>query len=253
MGPVLELNRVTKRFGGLSALDTVSFSVGKGDVLGIIGPNGAGKTTLFNIICGTYAPDSGKIIHNGADITKRPVHDVARRGIVRTFQLATIFPGMSVQNNIEVACYLRRKPVFVEEVLWRQKAQTGRDEVAATADRIMNTVGLRSYASETARNLSYGYKKALSVGIALAAGPELLLLDEPVAGMNANEVDRMLEILLPLNKEGLTLVIVEHNIRAIMRICKRIVALNFGKKIAEGTPEEIRHDEAVIQAYLGRD
>jgi len=234
--PLLELKSVTKAFGGLTANNNVSFQVQPGEIVGLIGPNGAGKTTLFNVISGYYAPTDGQILFNGRDISGKPPYVLAGEGIGRTFQVVKPFPGLTVLENVLIAAFLRYpRRAQAEEQAWK----------------ILETTGLADRAHLSAAGLTLAGRKRLEIGKALALEPSFLLLDEVVAGLNPTEVDLTIELILKLRDQGVTILIVEHIMRVIMRICDRLVVLNFGEKIAEGTPKEISENPSVIEAYLG--
>jgi branched-chain amino acid transport system ATP-binding protein len=230
------LKSVTKTFGGLTANNQISFKVQTGEIVGLIGPNGAGKTTLFNVISGYYAPSYGQILLNGKDISSKPPYELAGLGIGRTFQVVKPFPGLSVLENVLIASFLRYpKRSHAEKHAWD----------------ILELTGLADRAKVSAAGLTLAGRKRLEIGKALALEPTFLLLDEVVAGLNPTEVDLTIELILKLRDQGVTILIVEHIMRVIMRICDRLVVLNFGEKIAEGTPEEISNNPSVIEAYLG--
>ncbi len=236
VAPLLELKSVTKIFGGLTANNQVSFKVQPGEIVGLIGPNGAGKTTLFNVISGYYAPSHGQILFNGKDISGKPPYELAALGIGRTFQVVKPFPGLSVLENVLIASFLRYpKRAHAEKHAWN----------------ILEITGLADRAEVSASGLTLAGRKRLEIGKALALEPSFLLLDEVVAGLNPTEVDLTIELILKLREQGVTILIVEHIMRVIMQICDRLAVLNYGEKIAEGTPEEISGNPAVIEAYLG--
>jgi branched-chain amino acid transport system ATP-binding protein len=247
----LAVRCITKSFGGLTALDDVSFAVAQGETFGVIGPNGAGKTTLLNVISGFSRPDRGEVHHRGEAMTRKPLRVVVEQGIVRTFQLAPVFPEMTVLENIEVACHLQQRPSFVHEICSSPRARRAARYDERVATGIAASVGLEAHKHDRAGLLPYGLKKALSIGIILATDAKIVLLDEPVVGMNEAEIDLMLSNIEGLNARGLTVIVVEHNVRFIMDICDRILVLNFGRVLAEGPPAVVRKDPEVIDAYLG--
>jgi branched-chain amino acid transport system ATP-binding protein len=235
---VLTLERVTKRFGGLTAVRDVSFEVRAGDLLGIIGPNGAGKTTLFNVIAGYYGPDEGRVSFDGQDITGRSPHAVCRLGLTRTFQIVKPFGNLSVLDNVMIGALTRLDSVR---------------EARAAAAEVVARCGLAPHAHARAKALPVGLRKRLEVARALATRPRLLLLDEVMAGLNPSELGGMVELLRRLHADGITLIVIEHVMAAMMRLAQRIVVLHHGERIAEGTPEEITRDRRVIDAYLGEE
>jgi branched-chain amino acid transport system ATP-binding protein len=247
----LAVSSITKTFGGLTALDDVSFHVAQGETFGVIGPNGAGKTTLLNVISGVYPPDRGEVRHRGKTITKKSLRAVAEQGIVRTFQLTAVFPDMTVLENLEVACHLRQRPSFIQEICSTPRARRAARNEERLAKDIAASVGLETNQHDRAGLLPYGLRKVLSIGMTLATDPEIVLLDEPVSGMNEADIDLMLSNITGLSARGLTVIVVEHNVPFIMDICDRILVLNFGRVLAEGAPAAIRDDPAVIDAYLG--
>lgn len=249
---LLELQRLCIRFGGLTAVDELDLTISHGEVRGLIGPNGAGKTTAFNIISGAYKPTGGRVIFDGEDITGFPVHEVAKRHVARTFQLSTLFKEFTAIENLVVAFHLYSKSGF-----WRSLLNTpfNRREEHAFAERaleVLRFLGIESLKDELAKNLPYGHQRIVTLGMALILKPKLMMLDEPVCGMNPQETkDVMGKIRKIQETMGVTIFLVEHNMKAVMDICDRITVLNFGRKIAEGTPEEIKNNAAVIEAYLG--
>ena len=241
MGPLLQAREISRSFGGVQALDRVELSVNGGDVLGLIGPNGAGKTTLFNVICG-LRPTAGRVLFKGADITGLPPNEICRRGIARTFQLTRPFAELTVQDNIAAAVLFGRNPRRV----------TGLDDARRTADRVLASVKLDRRKETRARELQFSERRRLELARALATGPELLLLDEVMAGLTVGEAQEMVEILGSLRRElSLTLLVIEHVMKVVMTMCNRIVVLDHGEKLAEGTPEMVAGHRAVIDAYLG--
>jgi branched-chain amino acid transport system ATP-binding protein len=247
----LVIDSVTKRFGGLTALEDVSLAVSAAETFGVIGPNGAGKTTLLNVISGFYPPDRGEVRHRGVVINRKPRRKIVEQGIVRTFQLTTVFPEMTVLDNIAVACHLRRRPSFLHEICSSPEARRAASTEQRLATDIAESVGLQAHTQHRAGLLPHGLKKALSIGIALATDPKVVLLDEPVAGMDAAEIDLILANITALTARGITVVVVEHNLPFIMNICDRVMVLNFGRVVTQGRPAQVRDDPAVIEAYLG--
>ncbi len=235
---MLTLEGVTKRFGGLTAVRGVSVEVPAGELLGIIGPNGAGKTTLFNVIAGYYRPDEGRVSFDGRDITGLPPHAVCRLGLTRTFQLVKPFGNLSVLDNVMIGSLTRVTSVR---------------SARADAERVVDTCGLTAHAHARARTLPVALRKRLEVARALATRPRLLLLDEVMAGLNPTELAGMVELIRRLHAEGLTLIVIEHIMAAMMRLARRIVVLHHGEKIAEGPPAAVAADRRVIDAYLGEE
>jgi branched-chain amino acid transport system permease protein len=252
-GKILELSRISKSFGGTEALLKVSVSVDYHQIVGIIGPNGAGKTTLLNVVNGFLPPQEGRVIFRGADVTHKIPHEMARLGLGRTFQLINLFKGMSVIENAMVGGHLKGKsgilmggfnlgrPRHEETVIWK------------AAMRSLEFLGLEDRAYEVVENLSYGEQKLVELARALAMEPELLLLDEPAAGLNSAETERLSEILRRIREQGVTIVLVEHNMPLVMSLSDLVFVLDFGKKIAFGSPEEVSRDKEVIRAYLGQE
>jgi branched-chain amino acid transport system ATP-binding protein len=235
---VLTLERVTKRFGGLTAVREVSLEVRAGDLLGIIGPNGAGKTTLFNVIAGYFRPEEGRIVFDGTDVTGRAAHEVSRLGLTRTFQIVKPFGNLSVRDNVMIGALTRRASTRLAR---------------ADADRMIELCGLGPHATARARALPLALRKRLEVARALATQPRLLLLDEVMAGLNPTELAGIIDLVRRVHAEGVTLIVIEHIMAAMMRLAQRIVMLHHGEKIAEGTPREIAADRRVIEAYLGEE
>jgi branched-chain amino acid transport system ATP-binding protein len=248
---MLEIRGLTKHFGGLFAVNNLDMTVKQGEIAGLIGPNGAGKTTVFNLITGFIPPTKGQIIFKQSDITGRSTHSIAEKGLVRTFQQNAFLPDLTVWQNMLASCYLHPKTGFWEAILntpgYRKKEQYACDY---TMD-ILKFLGLDSVNDELAQNLPHGYQRLLGIAMALSANPKLLLLDEPLAGMNAAEVSESLTFINRIRSAGTTVLLVEHNMRAVMGLCDRVVVINFGCKIAEGLPEEIKRNKDVIEAYLG--
>jgi branched-chain amino acid transport system ATP-binding protein len=248
---LLELRGVTKNFGGLVAVNNVDLDIEEGEIRGIIGPNGAGKTTLFNLITGNYPVTEGRIKYNGEDITGLSPHEIASRGLVRTFQQMALFNEFTLLKNVAVACHLHTKVTLFGTVAHTLANQQTQRKVEERALEILEFMGLAALKDELARNLPHGHQRALGVAIGLATEPKLLLLDEPVTGMNPTEKQDMVNLIKQVRERGITIVLVEHDMRTVMGLCEKISVLDFGKKIAEGSPEEILHNQQVIEAYLG--
>lgn len=250
---LMEIQNLTKRFGGLTAVGDVSFSVNEGEILSVIGPNGAGKSTLFKLISSFLPVSSGSVVYKGENITSLSPHIVARKGVVRTFQETTIFKNMTAIDNVVVAHHLRSKASLLGFFFRSPTAREDEARFRASASEILDYLGLGDVKEMTASTLPHGYLRALGIAIGMAAQPKLLLLDEPFAGMNSDETAQAIKMVRGIRDRGVTVLLVEHDMPAVMNISDRIVVLNFGKKIAEGTPKEIQTNEAVIEAYLGRE
>jgi branched-chain amino acid transport system ATP-binding protein len=248
---MLKIEKLTKSFGGLQAVSQVNMTVKKNEILGLIGPNGAGKTTFFNLISGVLRPTAGRVVFQDEDITGFSTHRIAKKGIVRTFQGDNVFPDFTVLDNVILSCHLKPGVNFFETVLRLPTSRRKDKEILARSEQILETVGLTRFSRTLAKNLAHGYKRTLGIAAALAAEPTLLLLDEPLGGMNGEEVTETMALVTRLWKQGITVLLIEHNMRATMSLCQRIVVLSFGRKIAEGTPSEIQANPEVIRAYLG--
>jgi branched-chain amino acid transport system ATP-binding protein len=250
--PLLEVRNLAKRFGGLVAVHDLNLDVSEAEILGLIGPNGAGKTTVLSLVGGFLPPTKGKIVFKGEDITRLPPHRRARRGIARVFQRNVIFSSFTVLENVLVSFYLHTGKGLTE-MFFKKPSTLHKGKITyEKAMDILQFVGLSQQADELAINLPHGYQRRLCLAIALATEPKLILLDEPVTGMNVQEVATMMAMTKELrDKKGITSVVVEHNMRALIGLCDRIVVLNYGKKIAEGSPKEIVENPVVIEAYLG--
>ena len=243
---LLRLEAVGKRFGGVRALSDISMSVGRNRIVGVIGPNGAGKTTLFNLITGAYRADSGAIVFDGRQITDWPPHRIIRAGLARTFQNIRLFAGMTVWEHLMVTQQPTGNAMRgLMPLRWSDLA------VAARAEQVLKFFGLEKYRNVLARTLPYGIQRKVYMARALASGPKLLLLDEPVAGMNHEEADELRRLLLRLNEEGLTILLIEHDMAFVMNLCHELYVLDFGVRIAAGEPAAIRSDPVVLDAYLG--
>lgn len=248
---MLTIEGLTKQFGGLTAVNRFDFNVEKGSLAGLIGPNGAGKTTVFNLITGFLRPTSGRIVLEGEDITGRKPHKIAQKGVVRTFQTTSVFPDLPVIQNMLAACHLEPRFGFWDSVFQLGPARRKQARRLERAHEIIHFVGLDLFKDRPARTLAHGHQRILGIGMALAAEPNVLLLDEPVSGMNAQEVEDAKAIIKRIWQSGVTIVLIEHNMGVTMSLCHKVTVLNFGNKIAEGSPDEIGRNQEVIQAYLG--
>ncbi|MGI9478330.1 MAG: ABC transporter ATP-binding protein [Hyphomicrobiaceae bacterium] len=251
MSHLLQVQNLTKRFGGLTAVNDVSFDVEEKEILSVIGPNGAGKSTLFKLIASFLRTTSGEVLFKGERITNLAPHTVARKGVVRTFQETTIFKNMTVRDNVVIAHHLRSRASLFGFFLGTSIAAEDESAFKTSADEILGFLDLAEIADELASNLPQGHLRALGIAIGLATKPTILLMDEPFAGMNHDETMRTVELVRGVRDRGVTIVLVEHDMPAVMNISDRIVVLNFGEKIAEGTPTEIQNNKEVIEAYLG--
>ncbi|MBI1173544.1 ATP-binding cassette domain-containing protein [bacterium] len=248
---LLEVRNVTKRFGGLLANDSIEFSVETGTIFAVIGPNGAGKTTLFNTVAGAFAPSQGEVAFRGQIISGQPVHKIAQAGLVRTYQLVQLFKTLTVAENVMVGFHRVTSGGVLAALLRKPSTQRQERMIEARTREILEFVGLTHRADVAADLLPYGEQRLLEVARALAASPTMLLLDEPAAGLNTEETESLARVIQRVNESGVTIMLIEHDMSFIMRVAHRIAVLDFGRKIAEGTPEEIRAHPDVIAAYLG--
>lgn len=249
---ILGINAVSRQFGGIVALDALSFSVARHAIHAVIGPNGSGKTTLLNSISGAYVPDRGSIRFEGVELVGLPPHRIARLGLTRTFQNIRLFPTLSVIENVMSARPSGGVAMFLHTILGTGRSREAEAVAEAEARAALRRVGLDQYADSAASALPYARQRLLEIARALAREPKLMLLDEPAAGMNMTEAMELLTLVRRIRDSGITIILVEHNVRLVMGIAERITVLDFGRMIAQGTPDEIRNDSEVIRAYLGR-
>ncbi len=249
---LLNVKKATKTFDGITAVDSCSFDVKEGEILGLIGPNGSGKTTMFNLITGIYDPDGGNISFKGEDIIQLGTYEVAQMGIGRTFQLIRLFPKLTTMDNMLIAQKYAHAEKFWSQLLKKKHVEEEEKSKRERAMQLLKMVNLADKANDLAENLSYGQQKLLEIVRALAMEPELLLLDEPIAGVNPTMTKQILGLVKKLNERGTTIVIIEHNMNVMMKFCDRLVVLDYGREIAAGTPSQIRRNKKVIEAYLGK-
>jgi len=249
---ILHIIGLSKNFGGLTALKELDLEIGSGEIVGIIGPNGAGKTTLLNIISGILRPSRGKILFKNERIDGLPSHQIAKRGIGRTFQHSVLFHGATTLWNVEAGFHIQRKVGFCATLLRSEDCKREEERIRTSAEEIMNFMGLKADKDMLAHNLPFGQQRILGLCLALATKPELLLLDEPAAGLNSEETIKIMSKIRAIRDQRITVILVEHDMKVVMGLCDRIFVLNYGERLAEGTPKEIQANEAVIQAYLGR-
>jgi branched-chain amino acid transport system ATP-binding protein len=248
---MLQVEGLTKNFGGLAAVNAVTLTIERGELAGLIGPNGAGKTTFFNLVTGYLKPTAGKVTFEGEDLTGKKPHTVASRGMIRSFQQDNVFAAYTALENLVLAAHLNSGINPAQTILKTRHARRREAEIRAKAHETLELVGIPQLADATAGAMAHGHKRMLGIALALMCEPKLLMLDEPLAGMNPVEVDDTLALVRKLWEGGLTILLIEHNMRAAMSICQRFNVLSFGRKIAEGTPDEIRSNPEVVKAYLG--
>lgn len=253
MSTILKVDNIHKYYGGVKAIEGVSFSIKKNDIFGIIGPNGAGKTTLFNVITGFDKPTRGRVIYKDTDMTDKPIYKMCEEGITRTFQNIRLFGKMTVIDNLVVGMHTKLQTTLLSIILNLKPCLYKEKQSYSNAHEILKYLNIDKFAFNISEDLPYGIQRKIEIGRALASQPELILLDEPSAGMNPSEVVELMKLIGGIRETGKTIAIIEHNMKVIMGICDRIIALNFGKKIAEGSPKEIQDNELVVEAYLGKE
>lgn len=247
---LLETRKLTKRFGGLTVMNELDVTLNEGEILGLIGPNGAGKSTFFNLVTGVFFPTSGQVFYDGKDITKKRPHQVAAMGIGRTYQLNPLFGDFTVFENVTAAHHLHPRSSILDVYFNTRKYRDNEKAIALSSDEILEFLGLSHVRNELAKNLPHGYQKILGVARALATKPRLLMLDEPLGGMNPEEIAFSIDAIAKMRDQGITVLVVEHNMQ-ILSILDRVTVISFGEKIFEGSPDEVREDKTVIETYFG--
>ena len=248
---MLNINGLEKDFNGLKVLDRIDIKIKQNEISGLVGPNGSGKTTMLNVITGFLRPTAGEIIYKGESITGLKPHEITQRRIVRTYQVSSLYPNLTVEQNIITGSHLKASSSLLGSFFQTRRYREEERTLKAKAEEILSFLDMIKQKDVLARNLPFGDERKLEIAIALATDPELLLMDEPAAGMNPEEQERLIQLIKLIATMGITIVIVEHNMRVIMKACTKVAVLSYGIKLAEGTPEEIAHDEKVISVYLG--